>query len=118
MLGIGEQLMLMNGYAKYELWVCCWKASAVCVAPWSLFCPMVGNALPKMLPAMPVVGKAMFADSISWAVAVCVCRPVSVLFWTMTGKPQDIGIRLALAGTMTTAAANRTSVSSANIFFI
>lgn len=107
----------MNGYAKNELWVCCAKSRLIRDCPWSENCPIVGNALPKML-LPPNDGKEISAFSMSCAVAVCVCRPVRDAFWTRTGNPHDMGTRLAFATPDIATAASKTNVSIANFFII
>jgi hypothetical protein len=108
MPGTGEPPMLMYGYAKNIFWFWFIKPRLESEVPWSANWAMDGNAPPNMLPP-PTDGKDISADSMSWVVAACVCRPVNDAFCTSTGNPQDIGVRLALAGPAMTASINRTN---------
>jgi hypothetical protein len=118
MPGIGEPPMLRNGNAKKVLWVCWPNSMLVARAFWREFCAIDGKALPNIPPPSPAVGKAMLADSRSLADCVADCIAVSDPFCTRTGKPQDIGVRLALTEYDATVIARRTKVNNTNLFTI
>jgi hypothetical protein len=118
MLGTGAQPMLRNGNAKIALCVCWPNSMLVAMAFWREFCAIVGKALPNIPPPSPAVGKAMLADSRSLADCVADCIAVRDAFCTRTGKPQDIGVRLALAEYDATVIARRTKVNNTNLFTI
>ena len=118
MLGIGAPPMLRNGNANIMLWVCWPNSMLVARAVWREFCAIDGNAPPNIPPPSPTVGKAMLADWRSLADCVADCIAVRDPFCTRTGKPQDIGVSIALAEYDAIVIARRTKVNNTNLFTI
>ena len=95
--GTGENPTLSHGYANCEYCVCCWKAIWLSVFWEFPSCRIVGiDAID--VPSVMDVGNAMLAV---WKLVLfwnSDWKLVSELFCTMVGKPQDMGIRDAIAG--------------------
>jgi hypothetical protein len=85
--------MLIHGYENDML--CCWFENLTCETSCSEFdiCVMVGNALNVLKPEPDAVGNDMSENSLLLAQAKLLSKLVSELFWTMVGKPHDMGTR-------------------------
>jgi len=109
--------MLIQGYEKYML--CCWFENLTCETSCSEFdiCVMVGNALNELKHESVDVGNDMSENSSLLAHAKLLSKLVSELFWTMVGKPHDMGTRDAWAGSAGRATRGHKS-TSASLFMI
>jgi hypothetical protein len=106
--------MLNHGYANVLLAVWSIVASFKAVWAWLPVCRIVGNEAPS-IPLSLVVGNETAADWTSAALANSISLELSVWFCIRTGKPQDIGMRLATVMDVSIAIA-RTAKANVIIF--